>query len=335
MQARIKVLVLLVVGGVIALAIVPALPSNLREWISDKQETVEQKSEEIVGAVEDYRDSIDNLIEAADAIDQAGAAAESLASPADAVAEAEAGTQATPPTAVPSEAALTEREIFILESQGEITLDVAVLLLSLLKRGLSPTIDEPGIVTVTDVAPTQDVCVVVVCDGGIIPSGRLGDITLIMKVEPIALEENRDYSVWLADIGGVTLDAESLRWTGGQLEQPAAGERSRSAIAEAEKGRVKLVALTIPFDDISVPAFVDDYNQAFRAGLAQYETEIVDECRITIEANGSPRIGDPECSGRTFLPYRLDSDSFAAVLGRHYLIELMPKTEFLSRGLGN
>jgi len=99
LQARIKVLVLLVVGGVIALAIVPALPGNLREWISDKQETVEQKSEEIVGAVEDYRESIDNLIEAANAIEQAGAATESLAAPADA--EAESETQVSSPTSVP------------------------------------------------------------------------------------------------------------------------------------------------------------------------------------------------------------------------------------------
>ena len=331
MQARIKVLVLLVVGGVIALAIVPALPSNLREWISDKQETVEQKSEEIVGAVEDYRESIDNLIEAANAIEQAGAATESLAAPAN----TEAETQASSPTSVPEKPTLTEREIFILESQGEITPEVAVLMLSLVKRGFSPTIDEPGIVTVTDVAPTQDVCVVVGCDGGIIPDARLGDITLIMKVEPIALVEDRDYTVWLADLGGATLDAESLRWTGGQLEQPAANERSRSAIAEAEKGRVKLVALRIPFDDISVPAFVDDYNREFRSGLAQYEKGIIDECRITIEANSSPRIGNPECLDRTFLPYRLDSDSFTAVLARHYLIELMPEKEFLSRGLGN
>ena len=331
MQARIKVLVLLVVGGVIALTVVPALPSNLREWISDKQETVEQKSEEIVGAVEDYRESIDNLIEAANAIEQAGAGTESLAAPADAEAEAEAETQASSPTSVPEKTTLTEREIFILESQGEITPEVTVLLLSLVKRGLSPTIDEPGIVTVTDVAPTQDVCVVVVCDGGIIPDARLGDITLIMKVEPIALVEDRDYTVWLADLGGATLDAESLRWTGGQLEQPAANERSRSAIAEAEKGRVKLVALRIPFDDISVPAFVDDYNQEFRSGLAQYEKGIIDECRITIEANSSPRIGNPDCLDRTFLPYRLDSDRFAAVLARHYLIELMPEREFLSR----
>jgi hypothetical protein len=326
LQARIKVLVLLVVGGVIALAIVPALPGNLREWISDKQETVEQKSEEIVGAVEDYRESIDNLIEAANAIEQAGAATESLAAPADA--EAESETQVSSPTSVPEKTTLTERGIFILESQGEITPEVAVLMLSLVKRGFSPTIDEPGIVTVTDVAPTQDVCVVVGCDGGIIPDARLGDITLIMKVEPIALVEDRGYTVWLADLGGATLDAESLRWTSGQLEQPAANERSRSAIAEAEKGRVKLVALRIPFDDISVPAFVDDYNQEFKNGLAQYEKGIIDECRITIEANSSPRIGNPECLDRTFLPYRLDSDSFAAVLARHYLIELMPEREF-------
>ena len=192
-----------------------------------------------------------------------------------------------------------------------------------------------GVITVKSIAPTEDVCLTVGCDGGTIPMRNKGQITIFIEVEPVNPIVNRDYTVWLADRDGITLNAEPFRWSSDELQPPPRGERSRSAVAAAVEGRVKSVALTIPFDDVSVPDFVEDYNAVFLYGLEKYETKVSDECefRIGSGSNGWLLVGNSECLSQRFPPYEMGANELKEVLSRHYRIELMLESEFLDRGL--
>ena len=107
-----------------------------------------------------------------------------------------------------------------------------------------------------------------------------------------------------------------------------------SKFAKSSRHRGKSVALTIPFDDISVPGFVQDYNEVFLFGLEKYETEVSAECefRIGSGSNGWPMLGKSECLGQ-HSQYEMGANEFKEVLSRHYRIELMRESEFLARGL--
>ena len=95
---------------------------------------------------------------------------------------------------------------------------------------------------------------------------------------------------------------------------------------------MKSVALTISFDDISVPDFVEDYNETFLSGLEKYETQVFDECefRIGSGSNGWPLVGNSECLSQ-HSSYKMGANEFKEVLSRHYRIEIMLESEFLDR----
>ena len=48
------------------------------------------------------------------------------------------------------------------------------------------------------------------CTGGVIPKNPGSVITLSVIAEPIDPKVDRDYMVWLADLDGVTLNAEKI-----------------------------------------------------------------------------------------------------------------------------
>nr|MBC8280940.1 J domain-containing protein [Chloroflexota bacterium] len=168
------------------------------------------------------------------------------------------------PTAIPTATAvppLTVRDIFILESNGEITPILAALLLKLTNQGLSPSLDQPGAITVTSVTPTVDVCRYVECVGGTLPVGQNDPITLNAMVEPINPIADKHYMVWLADLDGSTLNAHRITWS---------EEHLGNTTADKDSGRVKFISITSPIFDISIPEFIKDYNDVFLRGLEEF-----------------------------------------------------------------
>ena len=243
------------------------------------------------------------------------------------------------PTTAPSQPPLTERDIFVLDSAGEISPDVAALLLRLLHQGLSPTLDQHGAVTATAInAAMEDVCRYVDCVGGTIPSVNDVAITLIVMAEPINPNVDRNYVVWLADSGGVTLDSKQISWSTDQLERSPASESppkvTPEVAPEEETGRVKSVSLTFPPFNLSVSDFIKDYNEVFLGGLEKYENEKIIECSLSFDSDGVLQIGNQECIGKTFPSFQMELDELTAVLGRHFTIGLMLESEFNDLGLG-
>ena len=219
---------------------------------------------------------------------------------------------------------LTAREIFILESNGEITPSVAALLLRLINQNRSPTLEQAGAITVAGVTPTVEVCRYVDCVGGTIPTGRNDEITLNATVEPISPIADEYYMVWLADLDGSTLDTERVRWSSRQLGDDPVGE---------DADRVKLVALPLPEFDISVSNFITDYNSLFLSELKRFEDEAIIECSLSIGPDGSLIVGNLECADQVQPSFQLKVEQIAAALGRHFMIELMLESEFIERGL--
>ena len=319
---------LTLIGG--ALAIAAALIAGGAgvqiDWFSDKPQVVEDR---VIETVEDERARVIESLTTANTIKITPEPLSSSPAP--------IAIPVPPPTAIPTsvpiQPTLTVRQIFILESAGEITPEIAALLLRLGQRGLSPSPDQAGIITMTHIAQTEDVCVYVDCVGGLIPTAQDDEITLIIEVEPINPIVDLDYTVWLADLEGITLNSETIQWSADQLNKTSTDEANPEAISTNEIGRVISVSMTIPFDSISVPAFIEDYNEIFLSGLEKYENEAILECELSIGPNGSLQVGKQECRGKTFPPYQLESSQFAAVLERHFTIDLMLESEFFDRGL--
>ena len=236
------------------------------------------------------------------------------------------------PTTGPSESPLNERDIFILEAAGKITPVTAVVLLKLVQTGREATLDLPGSVTLTGITPTEDVCLYVDCVDGTIPWDPGEGISFMVTVEPISPLVDQNYVVWLADLEGNNLHVELVRWSIEQIEQVPDGEQKPGAVFEGNSGRVKSVSLFVPFDSITVPAFINDYNEVFLAGLEMYENEVIIECDLSIGPDGTLQVGNQECLQKTFPPYRLDTAQALAVLERHYKIGLLLESEFNASG---
>ena len=114
--------------------------------------------------------------------------------------------------------------------------------------GLYASLDLPGLITATCIYPLKDVCRYVEFTGGVIPKNPGSVITLSVIEKPIDPKVDRDYMVWLADLDGVTLNAENISWSAGA-------------------GRVKSVALKFPQFDSTVSKLIDYYNYVFLARL--------------------------------------------------------------------
>ena len=308
----------LIGGAVVAAAVLILLGSGASiDWISNDGGSVENN------VIETCPEDCPSIVEEARIAKPAIVTqAPQLPSPAPTVA----------PTFSPSLPELTVREVFILESDGEITPEVAALLLRLLQRGLSPTLSQPGFVTRVEIAQPQNVCLYVDCVGGTRSESRNDGVMLIVTVEPINPIEDENYIVYLADLNGTTLNSQTIRWSAGQVEQaPSEDSAGESSLDRAQ--RAISVSMTIPSEHVSALAFVEDYNGVFLSGLREYEDEVVLECGLTVRSDGTIQMGNQECSGKIFPPYQLDANRFAAVVGTYFTIDLLLETEFLERDL--
>lgn len=165
------------------------------------------------------------------------------------------------------------------------------------------------------------------CTGGVIPKNPGSVITLSVIAEPIDPNVDRDYMVWLADLDGVTLNAEKISWSADQLELAGIGSSAVDA------GRVKSVVLRFPQFDFTVSKFIDGYNDVFLAGLKKHEDEAIIDLSLSINAEGTLIIGNEDCLRKVFDLYQTDAGEIVTILERHFLIGLILDPEFLERGL--
>ncbi len=236
------------------------------------------------------------------------------------------------PTAAPTLPELTVRQVFILESDGEITPDLAALLIRLLERGLSPTLSQAGSVTRIEIVEPQDVCVYVDCVGGTVSELQDDEVTLIVTVEPNNPKEDENYTVWLADQNGNTLNSQTRRWPSDRVEEaPSDGSAGESSLDQTR--RAISVSMTIPNEHVSALAFIKDYNEVFLSGLHEYEGEVILECELSVGPNGAIQVGNRDCLGKTFPPYQLEANQIAAVIGTYFTIDLLLESEFLELDL--
>lgn len=209
---------------------------------------------------------------------------------------------------------------------------MAALLLRLLQRGLSPTLSQPGFVTRIEIAQPQNVCLFVDCVGGTISDLQDDGVMLVVTVEPINPKEDENYTVWLADLNGTTLNFQTIRWSADGVEQtPSDGSAGESSSNQSR--RAISVSMTIPSEHVSASTFVDEYNGVFLSGLREYEDEVVLECELTVSTDGTIWVGNRECSDKTFPPYQLDENRIATLVGTYFRIDLLLESEFLERDL--
>ena len=101
------------------------------------------------------------------------------------------------------------------------------------------------------------------CSPGRLLTRGSGELTFSAQVTPLAVAPDVDYVVVLRAQDGHVYDTAKVKWSRNDLLGIDPAERSvdkRNEIALRHNRRVEVQA---PYDDLSVPPFIEEYNQAF------------------------------------------------------------------------
>ena len=127
-------------------------------------------------------------------------------------------------------------------------------------EGTVPT----GLLTVRDVGPTDPHgCPLANCSPGRLLTRASGELTFSAQVTPLAVAPDVDYIVVLRARDGYVYDKVKVKWSRSDLVGIDPAERSVSKRKEIELRHNRRVEVKAPYDDLSVPPFIAEYNQAF------------------------------------------------------------------------
>jgi hypothetical protein len=148
----------------------------------------------------------------------------------------------------------------------------------------------------------------------------------------LAVAPDTDYVVVLGARDGHVYDAARVRWSREDLIGIDPAERSlrkRKATAALHNRRVELTA---PFDDVSVPPFIEEYNQAIDKVAKAYEAKKARESAI--DPLAAPIVG-ALFPGALESPVEegpeVDQAKTEHIVIRHFTLELVDANVFTAR----
>ena len=130
-----------------------------------------------------------------------------------------------------------------------------------------------GLLTVRDVGPTDPhACPLAECSLGRLLTGKTGVLTFSAQVTPLAVAPDVDYVVVLRAQDGYVHDIVKIQWSRSELVGIDPAERSVGKRKEIELRHNRRVEVKAPYDDLSVPPFIEEYNQAFDRFLKAHQS---------------------------------------------------------------
>ena len=129
-----------------------------------------------------------------------------------------------------------------------------------------------GLLTVRDVGPTDaNACPSAECSLGRLLTRKSGELTFSAQVTPLAVAPDVDYVVVLRAQDGYVYDIVGVSWSRSDLVGIDPAERSVGKRKEIELRHNRRVEVKAPYDDVSVPPFIEEYNQAFDGFLKTHQ----------------------------------------------------------------
>ena len=130
-----------------------------------------------------------------------------------------------------------------------------------------------GLLTVRDVGPTDpNACPLAECSLGRLLTRKSGELTFSAQVTPLAVAPDVDYVVVLRAQDGYVYDIVGVTWSRSDLVGIDPAERSVGKRKEIELRHNRRVEVKAPYDDVSVPPFIEEYNQAFDRFLKAHQS---------------------------------------------------------------
>ncbi len=121
-----------------------------------------------------------------------------------------------------------------------------------------------GLLTLRDVGPTDPhACPLAECSPGRLLTRWSGELIFSAQVTPLAVAPDVDYVVVLTANDGHVYDTVKVKWSRSDLVGIDPAERSVGKRKEIELRHNRRVEVKAPYDDLSVPPFIEEYNQAF------------------------------------------------------------------------
>ncbi len=121
-----------------------------------------------------------------------------------------------------------------------------------------------GLLTLKDVGPSDpDACPLAESSPGRLLTRESGELTFSAQVTPLAVAPDVDYVVVLRAQDGHVYDTVKVKWSRSDLVGIDPAERSVGKRKEIELRHNRRVEVKAPYDDLSVPPFIEEYNQAF------------------------------------------------------------------------
>ena len=192
-----------------------------------------------------------------------------------------------------------------------------------------------GLLTVRDVGPAHD-CVFAECSPSRLLTQSAGELTFSVQITPLAVAPDVDCVAVLGARDGHVYDSVTVRWSRGDLVSVDPAERSVTKRKETELAHNRRVELKAPYDDVAVPPFIEEYNQAFdRVAKAHQATKTKE---TLIDPLAVPMIG-------ALVPGYFDSSDQDAsefgqseiqdIVNQHFTLELVEARVFRAGSLDN
>ena len=190
-----------------------------------------------------------------------------------------------------------------------------------------------GLLTVREVGPTHE-CAFTECSSGRLLTQTAGQLSFSVQITPLAVAPDVDYAAVLSARDGHVYDSVTVRWSRSDLVGVDPAERSVIKRKETDLHHNRRVELTAPYDDLAVPPFIEDYNQAFeRVAKAHQATKTRD---MVIDPLAAPMIG-------ALVPGYFDSpdqdtsqfgqSEIEDIVNQHFTLELIEARVFRARSV--
>jgi len=138
-----------------------------------------------------------------------------------------------------------------------------------------------SLITVRDVAPkAPSGCDMPDCPPSPLLSKSNGELKVSLQITPLAVAPDTDYAVVLSARNGHVYDSVNISWTREDLVGIDPAERSVIIRKETEAHHNRWVDPNAPYDDVSIPLFVEDYNGVIGAASKAYEAAKAKEAAV-------------------------------------------------------
>jgi hypothetical protein len=160
-----------------------------------------------------------------------------------------------------------------------------------------------------------------------ISAGATNNLEFSIDVYPNKVIPDVPYVLSLSSKDGVQLARTGVSWTETELDNTGIRSRDLSEVHASETGKTKSVVLEINGNDISIPAFIEEYNREAKEIVRRYDKNYFEYCEVTmgvrVFGGADIQVGNLECISGGWTPGLLEfpEERSNGIISRHYTIE--------------